>query len=941
MKTLIFVFLVSSCFIYSNARPVTGDDDLLMAVPSAIGMSVGNLNANFTLSSEGGQDNTNTVQDINSTSAATPNKKPFNPNDPNITFLIKEWLSLAEPPINAIKGAHTKYEPWGRIIGKTRTATLTVTTKPDDVGNRSSAEYLWSLCDKLDSVDHCTLGEYVRARLDNKSITHCKGRYNGVATKTLDAIEKEIYSMENFAKESTGKCVREKQILDKLQKQIALEKNSYSDVEKQIDYFVESMNKTEKFKTHLVENTKKIEELAVEIGNILTNLGDLSLNICKKTKTLNDYKIKDDLHQKTFEWIQRNKKELKNYLDKIKVKHKKIQSYKIIVTEMIKKHNSRKTVKTEKIDDVMNKMDIFLKDIDTTLALTNEMLIKNLQNVSKVYSRKQAIKKTLKRLKEDKKYGKVLTYEINRLYKKLNVIASVRCSKDLEAIVVDIQSSAKKINKESIVITKQMNENRKQIKEYTQNIEKIKSLEKNRNITLLLVENYILRAKRFSTDGALCSVLSEKIMKKVFIPNVIGMKRNEALRTLENVGLTNLSTSLMGESPSKMTEKEVLTQRPETKKRVKKETPIILTHYGYYISEAKKSEALKNELMSQKTCMKNTVKRWNEIDKKVDCICEGPAFVWNQTYTACITQKEADLENNECWKKPGSKPVRYANGNIQCECPIRTWWSESLHKCASSYEINQECNKLYPGSIPANNTFGCGCPNGIKWLDHLYRCADSNYCSQTYPGSIPSNHSSGCTCPNGTTWMDGMNRCSNLNSIAQYCNQQFPGSIPEWSQKHNKQGCGCPKGTRPINNRCIKAVQNTQEICGDGIDNNGNNQIDEGCNYNLQVILDDDECPDDTMALIVDGHNLGNNPAGHKRHYNVTGLSKGQHKIEVYGVKSGGDAYKDKKGKACGNQNIITYSIEFGHGIKAKNGRKKSSSRLKENQSKSYSITVQ
>lgn len=131
-----------------------------------------------------------------------------------------------------------------------------------------------------------------------------------------------------------------------------------------------------------------------------------------------------------------------------------------------------------------------------------------------------------------------------------------------------------------------------------------------------------------------------------------------------------------------------------------------------------------------------------------------------------------------------------------------------------------------------------------------------------------------------------------------------------------------------------------KEICGDGIDNNGNNEIDEGCKFSREIVIDDNECPDDTIRLYVDGRNYGNNPAGHKRHYNVSGLSWGEHEIEIYGVESGGDKYKDEDGKPCNNSNTITISIELGEGINFAGGGKSRSKDIKEGKSKKFTVVV-
>lgn len=108
-----------------------------------------------------------------------PNKpNSINPNHPKVATLIKEWISSAEPPMNATDGANARYEHYGRWVGEGINGIIgKVTANPDDVAGRTPEKYVWDKRDKLDSVDHCTLGEYVIAKLKNSSIDHCKGRY--------------------------------------------------------------------------------------------------------------------------------------------------------------------------------------------------------------------------------------------------------------------------------------------------------------------------------------------------------------------------------------------------------------------------------------------------------------------------------------------------------------------------------------------------------------------------------------------------------------------------------------------------------------------------------------------------------------------------------------------------------------------------------------------
>ncbi len=102
----------------------------------------------------------------------------LDPNSSDTSALIREWLGVAEPPENATLGAEFHYNEWGVKLGRTPGGIISGTPgRPDDVGARTSPEYVWGLRDRLDSVDHCTVGEFVIARLESASIAGCTGRY--------------------------------------------------------------------------------------------------------------------------------------------------------------------------------------------------------------------------------------------------------------------------------------------------------------------------------------------------------------------------------------------------------------------------------------------------------------------------------------------------------------------------------------------------------------------------------------------------------------------------------------------------------------------------------------------------------------------------------------------------------------------------------------------
>jgi beta-lactam-binding protein with PASTA domain len=115
-------------------------------------------------------------------------EEAIDPNDPNVAALIEEWRSIAEPPENATEGANFRYNPWGIKVGQAMTGTATANQKPDGVGSMTSPEFLWSQRTTLDSVDHCTLGEYVMARLNGNSMEHCRGKYERISLVSVPAV---------------------------------------------------------------------------------------------------------------------------------------------------------------------------------------------------------------------------------------------------------------------------------------------------------------------------------------------------------------------------------------------------------------------------------------------------------------------------------------------------------------------------------------------------------------------------------------------------------------------------------------------------------------------------------------------------------------------------------------------------------------------------------
>ena len=105
-----------------------------------------------------------------------------------------------------------------------------------------------------------------------------------------------------------------------------------------------------------------------------------------------------------------------------------------------------------------------------------------------------------------------------------------------------------------------------------------------------------------------------------------------------------------------------------------------------------------------------------------------------------------------------------------------------------------------------------------------------------------------------------------------------------------------------------------KEICGDGIDNNNNKQIDENC-YDIEMLVDDNQCRDDTIGVRIDNRNFGNTPAGHKREYDLTRLKRNSyHYLDIIAVNSAG------KSMGCKDSDEVSWKVTLGKGMKFYSG---------------------
>ncbi len=101
----------------------------------------------------------------------------LNPDDPDISGLIRQWLGVARPPPAVEPDNFYVYDEWGRMVGNGADGNIAAAAPPDGRGAMTSVQYVWTLRDELDSVDHCTVEEYVVRSLEERGFAGCRGRY--------------------------------------------------------------------------------------------------------------------------------------------------------------------------------------------------------------------------------------------------------------------------------------------------------------------------------------------------------------------------------------------------------------------------------------------------------------------------------------------------------------------------------------------------------------------------------------------------------------------------------------------------------------------------------------------------------------------------------------------------------------------------------------------
>ncbi len=184
MQRILSILLIGIClFLYILSDQChAANDPWIEELKGAVGLSVGDLDHPRFPDFE--KEKTGVDGDIQGGGREDFLTDPdtMDPNKPDVSRIIREWISIAEPPQNATERARFRYDQWGRIVGQTADGANIRPTGQPDYALASPEATVWSIRNKLDSVNHCTLEEYTIAKLDKRSIDHCIGRYQAPAS---------------------------------------------------------------------------------------------------------------------------------------------------------------------------------------------------------------------------------------------------------------------------------------------------------------------------------------------------------------------------------------------------------------------------------------------------------------------------------------------------------------------------------------------------------------------------------------------------------------------------------------------------------------------------------------------------------------------------------------------------------------------------------------
>lgn len=101
--------------------------------------------------------------------ATSPLARPDPWNDPQVQQLIDEWMDHAIPVMPADRPGPWSFSRWGQVKGPG----ITIAGVPDHPAGWTRHQSLWAVRGKYDSLNMCTLGEFVERRIAGRGAEGC------------------------------------------------------------------------------------------------------------------------------------------------------------------------------------------------------------------------------------------------------------------------------------------------------------------------------------------------------------------------------------------------------------------------------------------------------------------------------------------------------------------------------------------------------------------------------------------------------------------------------------------------------------------------------------------------------------------------------------------------------------------------------------------------
>jgi len=671
--------------------------------------------------------------------------------------------------------------------------------------------------------------------------------YRVLDTKKLDQIEKDLNQAKNLSEEAQKKCNESKKAATDISKALKEDEKTLVLLESSLEKLSTQTKELKNNHEEIKKDHSKMEKNAAKVVEITHELETLSLKICEMTNGLNDSTTTDARHDQNYDWIKRQKNELRQLLVSAKQMVKDADLAYEKSKTMAKNGLSLDKKTRSGVDEGIKRQTAVSAENKKAIDTASLSLLTGKNQTAGSKSLKESSQTTLLDLEKqfagllDTDSSEKVKKRIHDLKKKAGTINIDDCPKEvaasLESVTKTWEEREKRVKKISALyegVKKGFDENSKTIEALDQSYQNMAYL-------IDLSKAYVERANTAAVDGAFCTVLADGIMERVFPPDVKGLKLENANSILEKKGFGVAKTSL-GKPPSAGESEVVETQNPGRTKRLAKGTTITLSHYDKLMD--------KDSRLAETDCSRwpGSQAVWDTPNNKPGCGCVGDT-VWDAARTRCISQKEAALASANCSFYPNTRPVwDDIQGRVMCDCLPGAAWNSDRSACIGQKQLALEtvdCSQ-YPGSIAAwddqGNKPACKCPDGTQWIKQLNRCiskqeaAMANADCSRLPGSAPRwnyvTEQVECACQSPYTLDYTTGKC--VDWLAEQRRQQeaayqqeqerrrqqqeqtqavFNNLFNMWSQMNNPGGNNRSSGGNPSNSGSASSADNKNSLC--------------------------------------------------------------------------------------------------------------------------------